>query len=362
MTSLNHLRKTFQPDWKGLLDNLRRRGTPDRVYHIELYHDAEIIDAIVGRFELDKGLDRDSPDYDRWKTIAFNRFCGLDHVRVALDLTLTFHRHKVEDTAALKRTGGREFQDEHTGPIMSWEDFEKYAWPDPESPAATEDLIWYQEHLPEDMCLIGGTTAHFCERLVWLMGYEHFCYSLYERRDLVEAVARKLREFYHACIRRYLECDRVKAIWASDDMGFKTGLFFSPDDVRELVLESHRLLARTVHDAGCLYLLHSCGKLSAVMDDLIEDVKIDGKHSFEDTIETIQDAKRACGGRIAVLGGIDIDFLCRSDEEAIRRRVRQTIDACQPGGGFCLGTGNTVANYIPLDNYLVMIDEGRGYG
>jgi uroporphyrinogen decarboxylase len=98
------------------------------------------------------------------------------------------------------------------------------------------------------------------------------------------------------------------------------------------------------------------------MHDLVEDVKIDAKHSFEDTIETIEDAKLAYGRKIAVLGGIDVDFLCRSDEAAIRRRVRRTIDACQRGGGFCLGTGNTAANYIPLDNFLTMIDEGRLYG
>jgi uroporphyrinogen decarboxylase len=29
--------------------------------------------------------------------------------------------------------------------------------------------------------------------------------------------------------------------------------------------------------------------------------------------------------------------------------------------GYCLGTGNSVANYIPLDNYLVMLDEGRKF-
>ena len=362
MVTLLGLGEPFQPDGQGLLDNLRHQGTPRRVYNIELFHDAEIIDAVVERFDLARDVDPNSPDYELRKTIAFNRFCGLDYVRVQLDLKLTFHRSKAKDTATLQRAGGREFQDAHTGPIMSWEDFEKYPWPDPQSPEAARDLHWYQENLPQDMCLIGGQTGHFCERLMWLMGYEHFCLALYEQRDLVEAISRKLREFYVACTRRYLECDRVKAIWISDDMGFRTGLFFSPDDMRRLVLDNHRVLARAVHDAERLYLLHSCGKLNGIMDDLIGVVKIDAKHSFEDTIETIQDAKRSYGDKIAVLGGIDVDFLCRNDERAIRRRVRETIDACQGGGGFCLGSGNTVANYIPLDNFLVMIDEGRLYG
>ena len=92
---------------------------------------------------------------------------------------------------------------------------------------------------------------------------------------------------------------------------------------------------------------------------MIEDVKIDAIHSFEDTIENVTDTKREYGNRLAILGGIDVDFLCRNDSAAIRERVRAILDVCQPGGGYALGTGNTVANYIPLDNYLAMLDEGR---
>ena len=58
---------------------------------------------------------------------------------------------------------------------------------------------------------------------------------------------------------------------------------------------------------------------------------------------------------------IDVDFLCRADEQTIRKRVRETLEICMPGGGYCLGTGNSVANYIPIDNYLVMLDEGAKF-
>ncbi|MBI2938952.1 MAG: hypothetical protein HYY04_00820 [Chloroflexi bacterium] len=97
------------------------------------------------------------------------------------------------------------------------------------------------------------------------------------------------------------------------------------------------------------------------MEPLIEDVRIDGKHSFEDVIQPVIEAKRLYGDRIAVIGGIDVDLLCRGSEEEIRRRVREVLDVCFPGGGYCLGSGNTVTNYVPLENYLVMLDEGRNY-
>jgi uroporphyrinogen decarboxylase len=246
---------------------------------------------------------------------------------------------------------------------MSWEDFEKYPWPDPHTPSATRELEWYQENLPEDMCIIGsGGFGHFAEFLTWLMGYETFCYALYDQRDLVQAIADRLKEFYRISLQRILGFDRVKILWGSDDMGFKTGLLFSVEDMREFVLSGHKMLAEMSHAAGRPYILHSCGNLRQIMDELIDDVKIDGKHSFEDAIEDVRELKPTCGQRIALLGGIDVDFLCRSDPAAIRCRVRETLDVCQPGGGYCLGTGNSVANYIPLDHYLAMVDEGRRYG
>ncbi|HEY66086.1 MAG TPA: uroporphyrinogen-III decarboxylase-like protein, partial [Caldilineae bacterium] len=65
--------------------------------------------------------------------------------------------------------------------------------------------------------------------------------------------------------------------------------------------------------------------------------------------------------RIALIGGIDVDFLTRATPEQVRQRVRETLDVCLPGGGYCLGSGNSVTNYIPLENYLAMMDEGRRY-
>jgi uroporphyrinogen decarboxylase len=97
------------------------------------------------------------------------------------------------------------------------------------------------------------------------------------------------------------------------------------------------------------------------MDELIDDVGIDAKHSFEDVITPVADAKRMYGDRIAVLGGIDVDFLCRANEAEVRAYTRSVIDACAPGGGWALGTGNSVANYIPVENYLAMLDEGMQY-
>ena len=50
-----------------------------------------------------------------------------------------------------------------------------------------------------------------------------------------------------------------------------------------------------------------------------------------------------------------------SEIEDIRAYTRKTLAACMTGGGYCLGTGNSVTNYVSLDNYMAMIEEGYAW-
>ena len=359
---MNPFAKTVKPDAEAFLADLRREGTPRRVHNIELWVDTEIQDAICERFDLAGGLSEDDPFFLLKRQIALQRFLGYDYVFTGLEgMDFPLRTLTTEDTAALARTGGRSFQDERRGPITSWEEFETYPWPDPHG-ASDRILSWYNQNLPDDMTLLPHSRSRFCAHLIALMGYETLCYALFDQRDLVRAIADRLAEIWGVVMGRLVQFERVQALWAGDDMGFKTSTLISPADLREFVLPGHKMLARMVHAAARLYLLHSCGNLREIMPDLLDDVKIDARHSFEDAIQPVADAKADYGDRITLLGGIDVDFLARSDAAAIRKRVRETLDACTPGGGYCLGSGNSVANYVPVENYLVMLDEGRRYG
>ncbi|MFP4029358.1 MAG: uroporphyrinogen decarboxylase family protein [Candidatus Brocadiia bacterium] len=349
-----------EPDWEAFRSCIMMEGTPERVHYIELFLDGEVKDEICERYGVTDHLDPGEEFYNLKREVAIQRFLGYDYVRQGVgNLNMPLNRSNIEDTADLKREGGRAYMEEHAGPITSWEDYENYPWPDPHETTTTA-LEWYEENLPEDMCIIGsGGFGHFAEYLTWLMGYESLCYSLYDQRDLVRAISDRLLDMYRIILGKILQFDRVKIVWGSDDMGYKTGTLISPDDTREFMLPGHKIMAQMSHEAGRPYILHSCGNLEAIIDDLIEDVQIDGKHSFEDVFETVIEAEEKYGDRIALLGGIDVDLLCRASEEEVRGKVCETLEACMPGGGFCLGTGNSVANYIPLDNYLAMLDEGR---
>jgi hypothetical protein len=43
----------------------------------------------------------------------------------------------------------------------------------------------------------------------------------------------------------------------------------------------HKKIVDVIHDSGKPAILHSCGNLAEVMEDIIEDLHYDGKHSYE---------------------------------------------------------------------------------
>ena len=147
---------------------------------------------------------------------------------------------------------------------------------------------------------------------------------------------------------------------SNDDWGFNTQPFLSVKDMRKYVYPWHKKIVETAHKAGKPVILHSCGNFDEIMDDVIDVLKYDGKHSYEDIILPVEEAYERWGSRIAILGGIDVDFMIRSTPEEIQKRCRSMLERVGDRGGYALGTGNSVPEYIPQENYFAMIDVARG--
>jgi len=97
------------------------------------------------------------------------------------------------------------------------------------------------------------------------------------------------------------------------------------------------------------------------MEDIIA-CGFDAKHSYEDKITPIWEFKRKWGDRIAVIGGFDMHKLCVFDQTEIKAHTGFLFEQCKPGGGFAFGKGNTVADYIPVENFVTMMKEGFSLG
>lgn len=330
-----------------------------RVHFVELYADPEIVTAIIQDYLGEKPVSSPTNDFQTYyrQLIKFWYVMGYDYIWVTGGLDFPQARRKVAaDTAGLSR-GTRSWLDEGFGPISSWEDFERYPWP------KVEDLdfshyVFVSRNLPDGMkmmiCPSDGVFEVVSETL---LGFEGMSYLLYENPELVEATFQKVGQLIYDTCRNLVALNNVGGIFIGDDLGFKTSTFLSPKHLAKFVLPWHKQYAKLAHEYGQMYWLHSCGNLKGIMEALIEDVKIDALHSFQDSIMPVTQFKEEYKSRVAALGGIDIDKLCRLDESGLRAYVRGTLDQCMPRR-YALGTGNTVANYVPLRNYLVMLDEG----
>jgi uroporphyrinogen decarboxylase len=351
-----------EPDCTRLLRTLARGGDPLRVPVLELFADPEIIFQALGEpmVSLDEQMrNRAAMEQMLDQRIAFWYLLGYDALWQGPEFSLPYTLRLTSEDTAEVAADRRRWVDETAGIITSWADFERYPWPDP----ASIDLYpmeYVARNLPEGMGMIAEVDGPL-ENVMWLMGYETFAYALFDQPDLVEALFSRMDEIYIPLARAVAQMDGVIAIWMGDDMGFKTSTMISPDHLRQYVLPHHKAVAAIAHEHGLPFLLHSCGNLELIMEDLIDDVGIDAKHSFEDVIEPVESFVARYADRLAVIGGVDVDLLASGSEAQVRARTRKILAACGPSRAYVLGTGNSVTNYIPLGNFLAMLDEGQRF-
>ena len=107
------------------------------------------------------------------------------------------------------------------------------------------------------------------------------------------------------------------------------------DVYRKYLFPWHKEIVRMAHESGRPAILHSCGKYEDVIEDIINDIGYDARHSYEDNI--VQWKKHGqLFPRLAVLGGIDMNFLATRSVEDIQKRAQNMLDLTSETGG-CIG-------------------------
>jgi len=354
--------KNPKPNFEEFRKVITGEKKAEKVHFVELLFDNEIVNFIMENVFGEEAIPwspETKKDFLRQHINYWYRM-GYDYITVIgsviSGLNFPGKARKTKDVASLPRKE-RRWVEEGKGVINSWEDFEKYPWPNTD----TIDYSLYEfvaKNLPEGMKIMACASAGVFEiSSEALLGFEGMSYLLSDNPDLVEAVFNKVGRTLYDFYKNVVELDKVGGFFQGDDMGFKTSTIVSPKILRKLVLPWHKKFASLAHQHNKMYWLHCCGNVLTLMKDFIEDVKIDAFHSFQDLIIPVGEFKKRYGDRIATLGGVDMDKLCRLDEKNLRRYIREILDKCMPDR-YALGSGNSIANYVPVKNYLIMLDEG----
>ena len=245
---------------------------------------------------------------------------------------------------------------QNAGSILhNLDDFKHFTWPDPDL-VDLDVLPRLAETLPDGMKLIVYGPGGVLENAIELVGYEDLCIMIKEDPHLADLIFAEIGTRLERYYQLVAPFPFVGACISNDDWGFKTHTLFRPSDMRRFVFPWHKRIVSAIHQAGKPAILHSCGYFERVIDDVIDDMGYDARHSYEDGILPVEKAYNRYHNRIAILGGIDLDFVCRSSPELIYHRSKAMLSRARAGGGsFALGTGNSVPEYVPDEKFLALI-------
>lgn len=341
---------------------IMRQGVPAQVPIYEHGVDLPIISDIMG-YSFD-GLDFGNPDdvVVFWgKLIAFYSQMGYPALTCEMGIRFPHKHYVMSERDDLPDRVKRGWVNEHAGPIQNWDDLrnEEY-WPDIDHAFDYETFGRVCALVPDHMKIIGGASGGPFEHASFLMGLENLCMMIYDDPAFIDVLFEKIGHIVCGVAERLVVLDKVGIYRFGDDLGYKSATMLHPDVLRRHVFPWYRKTAEAAHAAGKPFLLHSCGRLDEVMEDIIA-CGVDGKHSFEDVIMPVAEAKKKWGDRIAIFGGVDVDFLARSTPAEVRERTKRILEACAPSGGYAAGSGNTITSYVPVANYLAMMEAIGDY-
>jgi uroporphyrinogen decarboxylase len=337
----------FQPDYRYMLDVLANRR-PRRLPVYEHIVNIPIMEQIQGvKFgHLYNGDERDLNEF-------FHRYCqfwrDMTYDTVSYEVCIT---EILPGPGALR--GGK-------GPIQTRADFERYPWEDLESRYwqwAEPKFNALRNNLPAGMTALGGVGNGVFEISEDLVGFEYLAYMQADDPELFSWLYANIGDLMVVIWQRFLAQfgDLYRICRMGDDLGYKTRTLTSPRNIRQFIIPQYRRVIGLIRQSGHPFLWHSCGNIFEVMDEVI-DLGINAKHSNEDVIAPFETWIQRYGDRIGLLGGIDVDILCRSTPADIVNLVYERGGRYRRmAKGYALGSGNSIPDYVPVEGYLAMID------
>jgi uroporphyrinogen decarboxylase len=339
----------MRPDITQFITTLRR-GKGDHVPNAELGIHPLIKEAVLGR-----------PVVTLEDDIGFWHRAGYDYIKLQPGVDFNPAKTGASEHLTFSQDGTvvRKWASESHGIITSEAEFERYVFP------REEDFDYSRFErvrtlLPDGMGVIGQYGDIFT--MTWeMMGFEAFSMAMYENPDLVRALNIRLGDLVVSMFRYFASSDAVDVLWYSDDIAYASGLMISPKALREYVFPWLKKIGDLARASRKPLIYHTDGVLYDVFEDIIA-CGVDAIHPIEPKAMDIGEVKRRYGDRLCLIGNVDVDMLSRGTPEQIRTQVRRNIELAGYDGGYCAGSGNSIPEYVKVENYRAMLAAVREFG
>lgn len=345
---------TFEPNYQNIVDAACNRPAK-RLPLYEHIVDYGKIGEIIGK-DMNALYNGDEKDLDEFFRLynGFFREQGYDVV-------------PFEECIGQIMPGSGALGDSRVEPVIKTrEDFNNYPWeeiPEYYFNAYSKYFRALDKHMPQGMKAIGGVGNGVFECVQDLVGFQNLCYISADDEDLYRDLFLTVGRVHNTIWQRFMKefGDTYCVLRFGDDLGYKSSSLLIPDDVREHIFPWYKKTVDLVHSYHKPFLLHSCGNIFHLMDDLINNVGIDAKHSNEDQIAPFPVWAEKYGDRIGNFGGFDLDVICQADKAEMKEYIFDVLEQVKDKGGIAAGTGNSIPYYVPAEGYLNMISLVREY-
>ncbi len=193
------------------------------------------------------------------------------------------------------------------------------------------------------------------ERAWSMRGMENLMMDFFINPDFVRELLNAIAEYNIAQIKKAVSYD-IDAVVFGDDWGQQQGLQMGPDIWHEFIYPVLKRMYSTVRNAGKYVLIHSCGDVDELFDDLVA-IGVNCFNPFQPEVMDVENLVKSYRGRLSFHGGLSTQrTLPFATEEDVRWETRNLIELGRDGG-FILSPAHAVKGDVPVQNMIAFIDQ-----
>jgi uroporphyrinogen decarboxylase len=243
------------------------------------------------------------------------------------------------------------------GCVLPEPTLEGYEFPDPLDPRFFADIPERIER-HGDRFRVFQIGFSLYERAWTMRGMTNLMMDFYDHPAFVRELLSAIADYNLAQAEKALEYD-IDAIYLGDDWGMQRGLQMGPKIWHEFIYPVLRRMYTFVRDRNRYVMIHSCGDVDELFDDLI-DIGLNCFNPFQPEVMDVATLMQQYRGRLAFHGGLSTQrTLPYGTAQDVRNETRMLLELGREGG-YIFAPAHDVEGDVPLENMLAFIEEVQG--